>query len=319
MPADDRSRLCFSRTRFLVIHNPNAGSAARRLYHATLGELKGFGAHIEVVETSRHGDGVAVATDAAWTTRFDAIVAAGGDGTVHNVAEGLVGHDMPLGIIPTGTANVFARELNLSRNPTKLAQILVHGQVHDIPMGQVNGRPFLFVVGIGFDAEAVRLFETEGTRAFGQAGFIWPALRALALRQDRPLYVTTKQGASCAHWIIITRARRYAGNLFLAGAADLRRPFFHVVRFRGSGFLIRMRQLASIALGAINHDPTIEIEAATWARIEGDRTVPVQIDGEPLGVLPLELGLHPKLLRIIVEEPRTADGHSTNEPAQPKT
>ena len=68
---------------------------------------------------------------------------------------------IPLGIIATGTANVFAREIGLPRSPEQVASTLMNGKVRTIPVGQINGRPFLFVVGIGFDAEAVRQFETQ--------------------------------------------------------------------------------------------------------------------------------------------------------------
>src|SRR6187551_277077 len=74
------------RDRFFVLHNPNAGAAARRHYHRILALLRGRGASLECVETSRHGEGMRAAAKAAVSERFDAIVAAGGDGTIHDVA-----------------------------------------------------------------------------------------------------------------------------------------------------------------------------------------------------------------------------------------
>ena len=121
--------------------------------------------------------------------RFDAVVAAGGDGTVHDAAEGVVGHSTPLGFIPMGTGNVFAREINIFPTPDEIARTLLNGKARAIPIGQVNGRPFLFVIGVGFDAEAVRLFESEGSREFGRVGFVWPVLRALSSHKDRLLRI----------------------------------------------------------------------------------------------------------------------------------
>ena len=161
------------RTRFFIIHNPKAGPVARRLYHSTLLVLRRSGGGTEIIETARHGAGMEAAAGAARSGRFDAIVAAGGDGTVHDVAEGLVGRSTPPGIIPMGTGNVFARGISPPRSPDAIAKTLLEGEACAIPVGQVNGRPFLFVIGVGFDAEAVRLFETEGTRKLGQAGFVW--------------------------------------------------------------------------------------------------------------------------------------------------
>jgi diacylglycerol kinase (ATP) len=287
-----------SRTRFFIIHNPNAGPTARQLYRVTLSSLKQLGARIEIVDTTLHGDGT-TAADAAKSGRFDAVVAAGGDGTAHDVAEGLVGRSTPLGIIPMGTGNVFAQEIHLPRSPGALAGMLMHGQARDIPVGKVNGRPFLFVIGVGFDAEAVRLFESEGSREFGQVGFVWPVLRALTSHKDRPLHITTNRGVAEAHWVIVTRAKHYAGNLILAPDADIHQDRFFVLRIKGSGPLNRVRQLAALALGVINHDPAVHVEPATRVRIDGDRAVPVQIDGELLGELPLEIGLHPERLNVI--------------------
>jgi diacylglycerol kinase (ATP) len=286
------------RARFLIIHNPNAGPMARHLYRATLSRLTRRGANVEIVETASHGEGMKAAAEAALSGRFDAVVAAGGDGTVHDAAEGLVGHSIPLGILPLGTGNVFARELKLPTSPDMIARTLLFGDVRTVPVGQANGRPFLFVVGVGFDAEAVRLFESEGNRTLGRAGYI-PVLRALLSHQDQPLRVRTRREEAKAQWVVVTRIKRYAGGLILVPQADVHQPSLYVVRFVGSGPLNRLRQLSALALGLLRYDPAVHLEPADWVRIEGNRTVPVQIDGEVLGELPLEISFHPKHLRLV--------------------
>jgi YegS/Rv2252/BmrU family lipid kinase len=239
------------------------------------------------------------AAEAALSGRFDADVAAGGDGTVHDAAEGLVGHSIPLGILPLGTGNVFARELKLPTSPDMIARTLLFGDVRTIPVGQANGRPFLFVVGVGFDAEAVRLFESEGNRTLGRAGYIWPVLRALLSHQDQSLQVRTRREEATVQWVVVTRIKRYAGGLILVPQADVHQPSFYIVRFVGSGPVNRLRQLSALALGLLRYDSAVHLEAADWVRIDGNRTVPVQIDGEVLGELPLEISIHPKRLRLI--------------------
>ena len=235
--------------------------------------------------------------------QFDAIVAAGGDGTVHDVAEGLVGHSTPLGIIPLGTANVFAREIGVGFAPARLAQTLVGAKVRSIPVGEVNGRPFLFVVGVGFDARAVRSFEAGGTRQLGQAGFAWPVLQALASDRDSMVDVRTDRGKAKAAWVIVTRAKHYAAGLVLAPLADINQPSFHVVRFSGTGPLARLRQLAALATGLASHNPGITVEPARWVAIEGNATSCVQIDGESRGELPLDIKLHPTSLKLLASDP----------------
>jgi diacylglycerol kinase family enzyme len=237
------------------------------------------------------------AADAACSARFDAVIAAGGDGTVHDVASGLLGSPVPLGIIPMGTANVFAREIGLPSSPDHIARTLLNGKV---PVGAINGQPVLFVVGIGLDAEAVRQFETAGTRKFGQAGFVMPVLQALLSDKNRPLTVTTDHGSGEAQWVIVTRARRYAGGFLLSNDAAVTRSQFYVLRFTGHGALVRLRQLVALASGLIAFDPCVNVEVADWVRVEGDPNASVQVDGEMLGRLPVEIRIHRSRLQIVV-------------------
>jgi len=288
------------RRHFCIIRNPRAGWHARHLLQPTLKELRAAGASFEIVRTTYRGQGTRLASDAARSAAYDAIVAAGGDGTIHDVAAGLAGGSMPLGIIPMGTGNVFARELGYSLKASALARALMHGPVDHIPLGEANDEPFLFVVGVGFDAEAVRHFEANDMRHWGAGSFALPVLRALSLTSGGPLRVMTQGGCSEAHWVIVTRAKHYAANLLLAPDADLRSPLFHVVRIGGAGRLIRMRQLAALLTGHLSHDPAVTMEATRHVRIEGDSATPVQIDGEFKGSLPMEIGLHAAPLHLIL-------------------
>lgn len=127
------------RQRFCIIQNPRAGWHARHLFQSTLEELRTAGASYEVVRTAHRGQGTQLASDAARSAAYDTIVAAGGDGTIHDVAAGLVGGAIPLGIIPMGTGNVFARELGYSLKASALARALMRGPVDHIPIGKANG------------------------------------------------------------------------------------------------------------------------------------------------------------------------------------
>ena len=179
----------------------------------------------------------------------------------------------------------------------------MNGKIGTIPLGQINGQPVLFVVGIGFDARAVRQFETTGTRQLGQAGFVSPLVHALLSESNRSVQIATDRGKTEAEWVIVTRARRYAGGFLLCKEAGLTQTRFHVLRFRGRGPLVRLRQLAALACGLVRSDPDVSIEGADWVRVEGDAEAPVQVDGEMLGALPVEISLHPKQLHLIVPLP----------------
>ena len=156
------------------------------------------------------------------------------------------------------------------------------------------------MVGAGFDAEAVRHFEAQGTRSLGRTGLVGPVLRALVSHRDRLLRMETNHGVTEARWIIVTRTKRYAANLMLAPEADLSRTQFQVLCMKGSGPMMRLAQLSAPALGRLRFGPGVTLETAAWVKINGELSVPVQIDGEPLGELPLNIRIHPGKLTLIL-------------------
>ncbi len=288
------------RTRFFIIRNPRAGRYGRYIFDSTLEALRANGADVESVFAEGPGDGALQAREAVRSSAFDSIVAAGVERTIRDVAKELVGSAMPLGVIPTGTANIFARELEYSFAPFALARTLQAGPVESIPLGEVNGEPFLSVVGTGFDAEAVRHFEIVNPRSLGRASFVYPVLRALMGRPSAPLTVETDSGRYRAHWVIVSRVKRYAGELLLTPEAGLTKPGMYVTRFQGAGRMNRLRHLSALVAGLLPHDSHVSIEAAQHVTITGNRECPVQIDGEFTGALPLEIGMHPDRLRVIM-------------------
>lgn len=110
--------------------------------------------------THGKGDATVLAKEAG----EDVIVAVGGDGTVHEVAEGLIGTDKALGIIPCGSGNGLALHLGISRNPAKAIEVIRDGQMRDIDFGYMNGEPFFCTCGIGLDAVVSHVFASAGHR-----------------------------------------------------------------------------------------------------------------------------------------------------------
>jgi YegS/Rv2252/BmrU family lipid kinase len=277
------------RKRFCVIHNPNAGTRGRLLFRNTVRELQRAGCHISIVDTTQHERGERIAKDAALSGQFDAIIAAGGDGTLHDVLRGIAGSDIPLGLIPSGTANIFSREINLPTTPVALAEVLMRGSTFNVPVSVCNGHPFVFVVGVGFDAAAVQFFEKYQARHFGTFGIVAAALAALWIHNEKPISIRTPQEEWVAHWVVVTRIQRFAGGLKLTPDADIKQPTFHVVSFQQRGRLRLALQLARMLSAIHGQSRDIRISACQEVILEGSGSLPVQIDGELIGELPLKL------------------------------
>jgi len=298
------------RKRFFIISNPASGKSGQKIRHDVIGQMRSAGAEIEHVATTSHGEGCSRAREAAKSGKFDAVIAAGGDGTIHDVACGLIGTPCPLGIIPMGTANVFAREVGLGFSPARLAETLLSGSTRSVPVGIVNDEIFLFVIGVGFDAAAVEYFETGNHRGFGIGGFIPPVLQALVSENGTALQVSIDGTSHEAHWVIVTRVQHYAANILLAEEASLHGDKLYAVLFSGASVLARIRQLAAMMTGMLKYDPGISVISCRQLQVKADQPVPVQVDGEAKGKLPLEIGIHPERLNIIFPP------HNSDQPEQ---
>lgn len=159
----------------VLISNPRAGSVSRRtrdvIERALSADFK-----LEAIETERRDHAQDLARDAA-DRGFDAVVAFGGDGTVNEVAQGVVGTNSALGILPGGTTNVMARALGIPKDPVEatsfLSSRLRSGSSRRINVGQIDGRYFLFSCGIGLDAEVVKRVESDPRRYAGNREWLF--------------------------------------------------------------------------------------------------------------------------------------------------
>lgn len=283
------------RHRILIIANPAAGRswlrkwrldrivAALRRRHSCTVVLRRSGASPGDVE--RLARDAATAEDGA---EFDVVVAAGGDGTVNAVANGLRGSQRPIAILPFGTANVLAHEIGLPRRADALADMIATGPVQAIHPGCVDGRLFLTMASGGFDAEIVATVDPRLKRYLGRLAFGWAILVRLVAYRDCALTVTVDGVAHRAATIVASRGKLYAGPYVIAPEADLAEPILHLVLFRRSGRLAVLRYLAALLRGRLTRRDDIAVRRACRVTVSAavGNTVRVQADGEPMGRLP---------------------------------
>jgi len=153
------------RKRALIVYNPIAGSRSP-LLKQTLQRLTVHGLQFDLYETRGPGDAEKAVRGKEQT--YDAVVAAGGDGTINEVVNGLQGTNLPLGIIPLGTVNVLALEMGLLKDPETVARTIVFGPARSVNVGHVNGRAFLLMVGAGFDGRVVAGVSARLKKSLGQ-------------------------------------------------------------------------------------------------------------------------------------------------------
>src|SRR5262245_21260676 len=203
------------RSRFFIIANPTAGVADSKLLPSVLAALEQAGSAVTTVHPSNGTDARHCARDACRSGIFDAVVAAGGDGTIRQVAAGALGTEVPIGIIPIGTGNVMAHEIGLGLNPRDVVQTLLTGCVAQVQGGLANNEPFLLMVGAGFDGRVAAALDRRMQSRFGKSAYARPILQALVHPLDE-LDVAIDGIDYKANWVIITNSRHYGGSFVLA-------------------------------------------------------------------------------------------------------
>jgi diacylglycerol kinase (ATP) len=272
--------------RLSIIFNPAAGWRRRSKLARVLQWLANEGAAVSLYETKAPGDAEthARALDPA---SCDAVVAAGGDGTVNEVLNGLAGSRLPLGIVPLGTANVLAAELDLPRDPRGVAAYLAAGRTVPVYCGSANRRRFAMMAGIGFDARVVEALDPRLKRLTGKAAYVASAL-AMLMRNRPARYAVEIDGkAYAAAAVLIAKGHYYGGRFVIAARARLDVPAFEVALFGGGRRRDVLRYAGALALNRIARLADVQILPAREVRIEGPNGERVQLDGDLGPALPL--------------------------------
>jgi YegS/Rv2252/BmrU family lipid kinase len=295
--------------RVFVVLNPVAGTSVvddvRRALeqHFLPGETT-----YEVYETLKE-DAVERIAREAQGRGYEMVVAAGGDGTVSAVAEGLVGTETPLGIIPLGTANVLARELGISVELEGAVQLLAgeHG-VTSIDAMKVGEKHYFTQVGVGIDALMIRDTKREDKRRFGRIAYIWTAMTRLLGFQPRRFLIRADG----------RQERRRASQIVIANSGVLGQPPFRwgpdiepddgrldVCIVRAQTLLDYLALAWHVVRGQHRRSSNVRyLNARREIVIETRRPLPVQADGEIIGETPVQVQLVPAAVRVIVPETR---------------
>jgi len=285
--------------KLLVIFNPTAGRRKRKRLERVLNRLETLGCALTLRETTKRGDAEQFAKDAT-EADFDAVVAAGGDGTINEVVNGMAGKALPLGIVPLGTANVLSHEVGLPRKPEAIADALAYGPIKPINIGLINGRCFVMMAGIGFDAHVVNEVHPPLKKALGKAAYVWETLRALFGYRFGTFNVNIDGKMYECGSAVIANGHYYGGKFVCARDARLEDDRLHVCLFKSPGPFSAARYAIWMAMGRLDKLPDYEVVPGHKIEVAGADGQPIQSDGDIVGELPLSATLTGKPLNLLV-------------------
>lgn len=282
----------------LIIVNPSAGRSSRRPLDRVVEALLGYGCIVVLRRAGpMPGDVERLAREAE--PEFDVIVAAGGDGTLNAIVNGLRATPRPVALLPFGTANVLARDIGLPRRPGELAALIARGAARPVWPGRVGDRLFLTVASCGFDAETVAAVDPRLKRHVGRLAFVWAILKCLLCYRDRQLTVSVDGIDYRAAAVIAAKGRYYAGPFVVAPHASLAEPMLDLVLFQRSGRWAVLRYLVALVFGRLSRRGDIASMRGRSAVIRADEPVPMQADGELVGHPPVTLGIAERPLLLV--------------------
>ena len=296
--------------RALVIVNPIAGRASGPRFVAEL--ERGLGRHgisTETVVTRKPGDARAAALRAA---AHDVVVAVGGDGTVNEILNGL---DVarPIAVYPVGTGNVLAKEVGSPRRLSRFCEMLGAGRVKELDLASVNGRLFVSMAGVGFDATVAAAMAARRKGGIRLSTYIVPLLRCFATYAFPPVEVRIDDAEPirAEGFVLVSNVRTYGGPFVVTPQAVHDDGLFDVcVLPRGS----RLRCLRAMFAFFIRCQR--RLSGARYYRgrrvaVTSDERVDYQVDGDHAGCLPATFEILNRKQAVVVppgtELPREPD------------
>ena len=303
----------------LLIHNPNAGNGgngrrqmldeARRIFSLA-------GIEAQLAETQAPGDATAMAYRASEEGR-QLVIACGGDGTLNEVVNGLAtqqnGHRVPLALLPGGTANVLAKELDLPWDIPSAAEKLVHGEVRDIALGLATPlqepekqRYFLSVAGSGPDGMIVYSIDLDLKSRVGILAYWWQGASQV-FRYKFPHFRVVGGGQNIdASLVVVGRTKNYGGPFQITTDASLYEDQFEIMALTTRSGLRYLTYLPALLFRKLRGTQGVHFWKADSVVCEplNGTIVYAQIDGEPLARLPVEFRIVPRALKLLV--PRSA-------------
>ena len=278
----------------LLIVNPVAGGKDKTEIVRLAGEILGA---CDVVYTTHAGHETELAREAEAET----VVAVGGDGTVSEVASGLVGSGKALGIVPCGSGDGLALHLGLSRNPRKVLETIRRGVTEVIDCGEVNSRPFFVTTGVGFDAKVGYDFASAGTRGF--LTYIKVSIRDwFSYKEDE--YELTVDGRSWrgkALMITVGNANQWGNNARICGPASLRDGKFFVTVVKPVGSLRLISMLPALFTGKVTKCRSAVCLEGSRVEIRRSADAPMHVDGESMiGGREISAVVRPAALKVII-------------------
>ena len=285
----------------VLVHNPGSGQRRNRFESVTcmVDALRQRGITVTPQVTTGPADATRL-TAAAVEARVDLVIVHGGDGTVNEAMQALVGTSTPLAVWPGGTSNVLAGEIGLPGSLELVADVIAGERRRRVSVGRAGERYFLLMAGVGLDADIVRAVHPGLKRLTGEGAYWMAGLKQLTDWHPVPFLLETEAGQHRATFAVVANAASYGGGLRFAPDASMDDDVLDVCLFDTTQRHRFARYLAAAFTGSHLGMPGVTYLKTRRAVVHGDASRFVQVDGELLGPLPVTFECVPDALSLVV-------------------
>jgi len=285
----------------VLVYNPGSGQQRDRFHSITrmIDALRPQGIAVMPRTTAGPADATRLTAEAL-AAGVDLVIVHGGDGTVNEAVQALVGTPTPLAVWPGGTSNVLARELELPGTLDLMARVIVTGAIRRVSVGRAGERYFLLMAGVGLDADTLRAVHPGLKRLTGEGAYWMAGLRQLTDWNPVPFVVETESGRHRATFAVVANAASYGGGLRFAPEASMDDDLLDLCLFDSTERHRFARYLAAAFSGSHLGLPGVTYLKARRAVAHGPDNRLVHVDGELLGRLPVSFDCVPDALSLVV-------------------
>ena len=287
----------------VIISNPAAKGTSRGRIKRACRMLEATGYEVEWLSTSRRGDAENIARESVVKSP-SMIIAAGGDGTINEVVNGIAGSRIPLAIVPLGTTNVLAKETGIPENVQGAIETALCRSPRSVSIGRITiTRPcpvtrfFVLMAGIGYDGETVFAVNETLKKYSGKGAYILSGMKTLCGFDPDVLTFRASGKTVYGYSAIIGNAARYGGNFRVTPEADIAVPSLDACIFQGKSRLDILRYVAGVAMK--KHLTFKDVEYLRADQIEIQGNAHIQIDGDYLGMTPAKVEVERDALNLI--------------------
>ena len=293
------------RSSIILISNPAARGATINKFDSASKFLEEKGFNVKLLLTEKSGNATYLAQEAVKEKPY-AIVAAGGDGTINEVINGMVRSDVPLALLPLGTTNVLAKELGIPEEMTAALNTAISKAPRTVNLGRIELNPdtdfahsryFCLMAGIGFDGKAVSEVNPAIKRKSGKAAYILSGLKNLLHYAPNQLFYNIDGKELTGFASITGKSSRYGGNFKITPDADLADPALYTCIFQGKKRSDLIRYVFRTITGSLFKEKDIVYLKSTSVEVHG--SAHIQVDGDYIGVTPANITVERDALQII--------------------